>query len=265
MNQWICSKTSQVKHCFSHTCERACSAGALSKQTVHVVTDFGLHADVRTGDCTDPRGHGWMTIYTSCIPEQTLVDTQTRKVWIGLNRFRPPTTRDSTQNWNLPQPNMTLELTNMADYLVASLVSQVSYPVQPLQQQFRSNSSPYYFDCGLFYGTRCINTHAVNKLVLHLSGPSLFMLRVFYRRHGFVCCASIFSQLASWLAVVPFHMSACSAVLCVAPNNRISNREYWTCSISTISNWDSPNCLLSRSFREKSLLTHLTLQENVAR
>ncbi len=72
MNQCTYSKS---KHCSTHTRERACAVGVLLKQTVRAVTNFGLHVDVCGRVCT-----GWMTIFTSLIPEQTPADTQTRKV-----------------------------------------------------------------------------------------------------------------------------------------------------------------------------------------
>ncbi len=74
MLPWMSASTVKLiksKHCSIHKPERVCTVGALSKQTVLVVRNFGLHADVHRGVCADPCGHGWMTIFTSRIPEPT--------------------------------------------------------------------------------------------------------------------------------------------------------------------------------------------------
>ncbi len=79
MLPWISVSTVKLiesKHCSIHTRERACTVGALSKQTVSAVTHFRVHADVRTWVRADPRGHEWMTISTLHIPERTPADTE---------------------------------------------------------------------------------------------------------------------------------------------------------------------------------------------
>ncbi len=68
---------------------------------------------------------------------------------------------------------------------------------------------------------------------------SLYILHFLFYLCG-VCCASVFSQLASWLAIVLFHMSIhrmlAQLSLAFPSHNRISDCKYWTCLINTISN-----------------------------
>ncbi len=148
------------------------------------------------------------------------------------NRFCPPTTRVSTlKTPNLVWSNVTWEETNMAEYLV----SKVSYLVHPLRSQFRSNSSPHQFNYGLFYRTHCINTRVVNKLVLHLWDPTHLILHIYPR------LSSVF----------PLH-------------SRISDRKYWTCLVFIFISPPQSSSELNGG-RVKSLITHLTPQEDLAR
>ncbi len=93
-------------------------------------------------------------------------------------------------------------------------------------------------------------------------------LYVYHRCHGAVCCASVFNQLDSWLTIVSFHVTVHSMRAQLSsvfpPQNRISDHKYWTCFIFTIWNWGGPDRLPSKSGRVKSILTHLTPQENLA-
>ncbi len=88
-----------------------------------------------------------------------------------------------------------------------------------------------------------------SKLVLHLRGPSHLMPFGYHRPHGYVCCASILTRLASWLAIVLFHMTVHRVRAWLStlfpPHNRISERKCWTCLVFTISNCYGPGCLSS--------------------
>lgn len=53
----------------------------------------------------------------------------------------------------------------------------------------------------------------MNKLVLHFWCLSNIMLHIHFFCHGCVCCASSFSQLASWLAIILFHMTSKECLL----------------------------------------------------
>ncbi len=105
-----------------------------------------------------------------------------------------------------------------------------------------------HLDCGMFYRTHCINTHVVNKLVLHLR------LYVILRYLFIIVAMALFVVLTSSVSLLPAS----------PPNNRISDRKYSTCLILTFSNRGSPDRCQSKLGRVKSLLTHLTTQENLA-
>ncbi len=69
------------------------------------------------------------------------------------NRFHSLTTRErlDSQNSKSCAVKCNFRANKYGGYLVASLVSLVSYLFQPLQLQFQSCSSPCHFDSGMFY------------------------------------------------------------------------------------------------------------------
>ena len=101
-----------------------------------------------------------------------------------------------------------------------------------------------------------ISTHTIVK-VFHFWCSSHFMLHC---RHGHLLCLP-----PNWML---FHETIQNpSVYSPAPpqHHEISDLQYWTSLIFTLSNQDGPHCLLSGSVRVKSLSSHPMPEDNLAK
>lgn len=135
------------------------------------------------------------------------------------------------KSWTLVRLNMTLELTNLvSDEQNEVMLVALGVDIDKNQLKKKKTMSMPLTDT--LY-------ERISKLFLRFCGRSCLLCFTIAVPH--VCCASLFSQLASWLAIVSFNVtvflqSARSAFVGV-PNRITGFRKYWTHTIFMISNW----------------------------